>query len=100
MTAALAAVLCGLGLFTLWGAFQTTRATEAQSRALVLDAIFGEVRTAVAVQEMHARQYQLEPAVASRARYMASAANADNALQRAVALGSGPARDDALRLGR
>ena len=98
MTAALAAVLCGLGAFTLWGTLQTTRATETQSHALVLDAIFSDVNNAVAVQEMHARQYQLEPAVASRARYVDSANNADNALRRAVAYSSGPAREDALRL--
>src|SRR5262249_29288464 len=48
--------------------------------------------------EMHARQYELEPADASRARYVDSATTADNALRRAVAISSGPARDDALRL--
>jgi diguanylate cyclase (GGDEF)-like protein len=98
MTAALAAVLCGLGAVTLWGTLQTTRATETQSHALVLDAIFSDVSNAVAVEEMHARQYQLEPADASRARYMDSATNADDALRRAVASSSGPARQDALRL--
>jgi diguanylate cyclase (GGDEF)-like protein len=98
MTAALAAVLCGLGAFTLWGTLQTTRATETQSHALLLDAIFSDVSKAVALQEMHARQYQLEPAVASRARYMDSANTADDALRRAVANSSGPAREDAMRL--
>ncbi len=98
MTAALAAVLFGLGAFTLWGVLQTTRATETQSHALVLDAIFSDVSKAVALQEMHARQYQLEPAVASRARYMDSANTADDALRRAVANSSGPAREDAMRL--
>ena len=67
MTAALAAVLCGLGAFTLWGTLQATQATETQSHALVLDAIFSDARAAVAVQEMRARHYQLEPSVASRA---------------------------------
>lgn len=98
MTAALAAVLCGLGAFTLWGTLQATRATEAQSHALVLDAIFSEASSAVAVQEMQARHYQLEPSVASRARYLESAAQADAALRRAVELSSGAAHDDALRL--
>jgi diguanylate cyclase (GGDEF)-like protein len=64
----------------------------------LLDAIFSDVSKAVALQEMHARQYQLEPAVASRARYMDSANTADDALRRAVANSSGPAREDAMRL--
>jgi diguanylate cyclase len=98
MTAALAAVLCGLGTFTLWGTVQTTRATIAQSHALVLDQIFGETRNAVTVEEMHTRQYQLEPSNASRARYVSSARDADDALNRAVAVGSGAARADAIRL--
>lgn len=98
MTAALAAVLCGLGAFTLWGTLQATRATEAQSKALVLDAVFSEASSAVAVQEMQARHYQLEPSVAARARYLESAAQADAALRRAVELSSGRAHDDALRL--
>jgi diguanylate cyclase (GGDEF)-like protein len=98
MTAALTAVLCGLGAFTLWGILQTTQATRTQSQALVLDSIFSEARATVAVQEMHARHYQLEPSVASRARYMESANAADEALRRAVELSSGKAREDALRL--
>lgn len=98
MTAALAAVLCGLGAFTLWGTLQATRATEVQSQALVLDAIFSEASAAVAVQEMQARHYQLEPSVASRARYLESAAQADATLRRAVELSTGAALEDALRL--
>jgi diguanylate cyclase (GGDEF)-like protein len=100
MNAALAAVLCGLGAFTLWGTLQTTRATETQSRALALDSIFSEARAAVAVEEMRARQYQLEPSVASRTRYIDSASAADEALRRAVELSTGPVREDALRLQR
>src|SRR6476660_3504309 len=73
MTAALAAVLCGLGAFTLWGTLQGTKATETQSQALVLDSIFSEARAAVAVEEMNARHYQLEPSIGSRTRYLDSA---------------------------
>lgn len=98
MTAALAAVLCGLGAFTLWGTSQTSRATDTQSQALELDAVFSEARNAVAVQEMHASQYRVEPSVASRDRYRASAAVADEALRGAMELSSGEARADALRL--
>jgi signal transduction histidine kinase len=98
MTAALATVLCALAASTLWGTLQTTRATDAQRHALVLDSIFSEARTAVATEEMRARQHQLEPSVAARARYMDSASAADKALSRAVELSTGPARDDALRL--
>src|SRR5687767_10048228 len=64
MTASLAAVLCGLGAFTLWGTSETTEATTTQSHALELDAMFSEARNAVTVEEMHTRQYQLEPSVA------------------------------------
>jgi diguanylate cyclase len=98
MTAALAAVLCGLGVFTLWGTVQTAQATAAQSHALELDALFMEARNAVTVEEMHTRQYQLEPSVASRARYQRSAEAADDALRRAVELSTGPAHVDAVRI--
>ena len=98
MTAALAAVLCGQGAFTLWGTLQTTKATATQQHALVLDATFGEARNAITVEEMHTRQYQLEPSVASRARYVTSANAADDTLRRAVELSSGPAHHEAVRL--
>jgi diguanylate cyclase len=98
MTAALAVVLLGLGVFTLWGSLQTTRATQAQGRALELDAIFSDARNAVAVQEMHTRQYQLEPSVAGRTRYAESATAADDALRRAVEMSSGASLSDASRL--
>ena len=89
MTAALAAVLCGQGMFTLWGTLQTTQATATQQHALTLDATFSEARNAITVEEMHTRQYQLEPSVAGRARYVNSARAADEALHRAVELSSG-----------
>ncbi len=98
MTAALAAVLCGLGTFTFWGTLQTADATAAQSRALVIDAMFSEARNAVAVEEMHARQYRLEPSIASRLRYERSARDADEVLRRAAETATGTAREDALRL--
>jgi diguanylate cyclase len=98
MTAALAAVLCSLGVFTLWGTAQTAQATDLQSHALALDALFMEARNAVTVEEMHTRQYQLEPSVAGRARYVRSATAADDALRRAVELSSAAARADAVRL--
>jgi diguanylate cyclase (GGDEF)-like protein len=98
MTAALAAVLCGLGTFTFWGTLQTANATTTQSHALVLDAMFSEARSAVAEEEMHTRQYRLEPSVASHARYERSAQFADDVLRRAAEAATGPAREDALRL--
>ncbi len=98
MTAALAAVLISLACFILWGTIQTAQATRAQSRALELDASFSEARNAVTVEEMHTRQYQLEPSVASRGRYERSAREADDALRHAVRLGSHKAQADALRL--
>src|SRR5439155_27369420 len=80
MTAALAAVLCGQGLFTLWGTLQTTHATATQQHALRLDATFGEARNAITVEEMYTRQYQLEPSGAGRTRYLNAAKAADEAL--------------------
>ncbi len=84
MTAALAAVLTGIAVFTFWGTLQTTHVTTKQSHALVLDAMFSEARSAVAVEEMHTRQYQLEPSLASRARYELHADAADEVLRRAA----------------
>jgi len=98
MTAALAVVLCVLGTFTFWGTLQTAHVTTDQSHALVLDAMFSEARSAVAVEEMHTRQYRLEPSIASRARYESSAQAADEVLRRAAGTATGPAREDALRL--
>jgi diguanylate cyclase (GGDEF)-like protein len=98
MTAALAAVLCGLGTFTFWGTLQATHVTTDQSHALALDAMFSDARSAVAVEEMHTRQYQLEPSVASRVRYEESADAADEVLRGATETATGQARKDALRL--
>jgi diguanylate cyclase (GGDEF)-like protein len=99
MTAALAAVLCGQGLFTLWGTLQTTQATATQQHALLLDATFGEARNAITVEEMYTRQYQLEPSGAGLARYVTAADASDEALRRAVQLSSGAAHEEAARLG-
>src|SRR2546423_8583314 len=98
MTAALAAVLCGQGLFTLWGTLQTTQATATEQHALLLDATFGEARNAITVDEMYTRQYQLEPSGAGRNRYVTAADATDEALRRAVQLSSGAAHGEAARL--
>ncbi|MEV4412043.1 bifunctional diguanylate cyclase/phosphodiesterase [Catellatospora sp. NPDC049609] len=98
MTAALGAVLCGLAALTIWGTVTAVDAAEAQSRALRLDAVFGDISTAVSVQEMLARHYQLEPSPAGRDRYAAAVAEADAAVERAVTLSYGPALADAQRL--
>jgi len=98
MTGALATVLTGIAVFTFWGTLQTTQVTTKQSHALVLDAMFSEARSAVAVEEMHTRQYQLEPSLASRARYEDAADDADEVLRRAAETATGKARKDAQRL--
>jgi diguanylate cyclase len=98
MTAALAAVMVGLAGATLWGNIRTTRATVTQSHALAIDALFSEARNAVTLEEMHARQYLLEPSGAGRRRYARAAASADTALARAVDQATGLAKDDAVRL--
>src|SRR5829696_1738559 len=98
MTAALGAVLTGIAVFTFWGTLQTTHVTTKQSHALVLDAMFSEARSAVAVEEMHTRQYQLEPSLATRASYEEAAGDADEVLRRAAETATGKAREDAQRL--
>jgi diguanylate cyclase len=97
-TAALGGVLFALGAFTTWGNIQTTRATATQSAALRLDTWFTEARNAVSLEEMHARQYQLEPSVAARARYIRAAAAVEEALHPVKRFGPGQARVDAERL--
>jgi diguanylate cyclase (GGDEF)-like protein len=99
MTAALAVVLLGLSLFTLWGTLQTTRATQAQSHALALDAAFSDAANAVAIQQMYTHQYQLDPSVAGWVRYVDSAAAADDALRKAerISSGSAPAESSPMR---
>jgi diguanylate cyclase (GGDEF)-like protein len=81
LTAALTAVLCCLAVFTVWGALQLSQAVDMQRRALVHDEIFEEARTAVATQELAAHEYQLEPSVVSRDRYVDSGTVANDALR-------------------
>jgi diguanylate cyclase (GGDEF)-like protein len=97
-TAALASVLLALGAFTMQGNVQTSRATDAQSQALALDTLFSEARHAVALQEVHVRHYQVEPAVAVRTRFATEASMVTNALRRASRANNGQAKADAARL--
>ncbi|WP_433794882.1 putative bifunctional diguanylate cyclase/phosphodiesterase [Actinoplanes sp. CA-252034] len=97
MTAALAVVLLALAGFVLQAMVNTTRATEMQSDALIVDMKFTEARIAVAMQEVNLRHYQVEPSVAVRARFDQVAVEAERNLAD-IAKTSARARQDAERL--
>ncbi len=98
MTAALAGVLLALAGYVIQGTVHTTRATEQQSRALVIDSLFSEARIAIAMQEVNLRHYQVEPSVAVERRFAQVARTANDKLTQIAAGDAGQARLDALRL--
>jgi diguanylate cyclase (GGDEF)-like protein len=98
MTAALAGVLLALAGYVIQGTVHTTRATEQQSHALVIDALFFEARIAIAMQEVNLRHYQVEPSVAVERRFAQVALTATDTLAQIAAGDTGKARVDALRL--
>ncbi|HEV7897841.1 MAG TPA: hypothetical protein VGP31_08375, partial [Planosporangium sp.] len=63
-TGALASVLLALCAYTIIGTALTTSAAREHSLALSVDGWFGEARSAVALEEVHARHYQVEPSAA------------------------------------
>ncbi|AGZ42353.1 putative bifunctional diguanylate cyclase/phosphodiesterase [Actinoplanes friuliensis] len=97
-TAALAGVLLALAAYVIQGTVHTTRATEQQSRALVVDSLFSEARIAIAMQEVNLRHYQVEPSVAVKQRFDQVVRTANDTLAQIVAGDDGAARADALRL--
>src|SRR5687767_9924156 len=68
-TAALGSVLVALGSYTIIGTAQTTGAAQHHSRALAVDAWFSDARSAIALEEVHLRHYQVEPSTAVRNRF-------------------------------
>ena len=98
MTAALAAVLLALAAYVIQGTVHTTRATEQQSHALVVDALFFEARIAIAMQEVNLRHYQVEPSVAVKQRFDQVARAANDTLAQIADGDAGQARQDARRL--
>ncbi|MFC4069107.1 putative bifunctional diguanylate cyclase/phosphodiesterase [Actinoplanes subglobosus] len=98
MTAALAVVLLALAGYVLQGTINTTRATDLQSDALIVDMKFTEARIAVAMQEVNLRHYQVEPSVAVRGRFDQIAAEAERNLTDIIATSGDRAREDAKRL--
>jgi len=98
MTAALAGVLLALAGYVIQGTVHTTRATEQQSHALVIDSMFAEARIAIAMQEVNLRHYQVEPAVAVEQRFAQVARTSNDTLIRIAAEDAGQARVDAVRL--
>ncbi|GAA3334717.1 hypothetical protein GCM10020358_00250 [Amorphoplanes nipponensis] len=98
LTAALTGVLLALAGYVIQGTVHTTRATEQQSHALIVDSLFAEARIAIAMQEVNLRHYQVEPSVAVEQRFAQVALTANDTLARIVAVDAGQARADALRL--
>jgi diguanylate cyclase (GGDEF)-like protein len=98
MTAALAVVLLALAGYVLQGTINTTRATDQQSDALIVDMKFTEARIAVAMQEVNLRHYQVEPSVAVRERFVRIAAEAERNLTDIATTSGDRARQDAQRL--
>ncbi|MEV1286567.1 EAL domain-containing protein [Micromonospora sp. NPDC049679] len=97
-TGALASVLLALSGYTIIGTALTTSAAREHSQALSVDGWFGEARSAVALEEVHARHYQVEPSAAVRLRYVGAANAANQALGRVTMAGTGAAARDASRL--
>ena len=98
ITAALAGVLLALAGYVIQGTVHTTRATEQQSRALIVDSLFSDTRIAIAMQEVNLRHYQVEPSVAVERRFAQVARTAITTLDRIAAEDTGQARLDAVRL--
>jgi diguanylate cyclase (GGDEF)-like protein len=98
LTTALAAVLLALAGYVIQGTVHTTRATEQQSHALVVDSLFSEARIAIAMQEVNLRHYQVEPSVAVQRRFTQVARTAADTLTQIADGDTGQARADALRL--
>ncbi|MDI6097436.1 EAL domain-containing protein [Actinoplanes sp. NEAU-A12] len=98
ITVSLAVVLLALAGYVLLGAVNTTRATEQQSAALVVDMKFTEARIAVAMQEVNLRHYQVEPSVAVRSRFERVADNAERNLTEITGSADEQTRQDAQRL--
>ncbi|GID91809.1 putative bifunctional diguanylate cyclase/phosphodiesterase [Amorphoplanes digitatis] len=97
-TAALAGVLLALAAYVIQGTVHTTRATEQQSHALVVDSLFAEARIAIAMQEVNLRHYQVEPSVAVKQRFDQVVRTANDTLTQIAAGDDGQARRDAVRL--
>ncbi|MET8150949.1 putative bifunctional diguanylate cyclase/phosphodiesterase [Actinoplanes sp. NPDC049668] len=97
-TAALAGVLLALAAYVIQGTVHTTRATEQQSHALVVDSLFAEARIAIAMQEVNLRHYQVEPSVAVKQRFDQVVRTANETLTQIAAGDDGQAARDAVRL--
>ena len=97
-TAALGSVLIALGAYTIIGTAQTTRAAQHHSRALAVDAWFSDARSAIALEEVHLRHYQVEPSTAVRIRFRQVADSVGPALRRAAEVDPAGASRDASRL--
>ncbi|MBB2946646.1 diguanylate cyclase (GGDEF)-like protein [Actinoplanes lutulentus] len=98
MTASLALVLLALGGYVIQGIVHTTRATDQQREALVVDMLFTEARIAVAMQEVNLRHYQVEPSVAVQQRFAQIADTTSEVLSSVAAKDDARTRADAERL--
>jgi diguanylate cyclase (GGDEF)-like protein len=97
-TAALGSVLVALGGYTIIGTARTTLAAQHHGRALAVDAWFSDARSAIALEEVHLRHYQVEPSSAVRDRFTRVADSVGPALRRAAEADPIGAGRDARRL--
>lgn len=97
-TAALATVLILLTLFVVISNLQTRQATINQQQALQVSRMLQTVRYDVAVEMLHARQYQLEPSLAVRQRHLDAADDVNAILMQLRDQPSTSARQDASSL--
>ncbi len=97
-TAALATVLILLTLFVVSSNLQTRRATIDQQQSLEVSRLLQTVRYDVAVEMLHARQYQLEPSLAVQGRHLEAADDVTAVLQQVRRLPGASTEQDASAL--
>jgi diguanylate cyclase (GGDEF)-like protein len=97
-TAALGSVLVALGGYTIIGTARTTLAAQHHGRALAVDASFSDARSAITLEEVHLRHYQVEPSSAVRNRFTRVADSVGPALRRAAEVDPIGASRDVRRL--
>ncbi len=98
LTAALAAILVAMVGGGMLGSLLSTRATYAHEHSLTVDALFGEARNSIALEEVNVRHYEVEPSVALRGRFDLAASATRASLARLITIGPDQVRADAQRL--
>jgi diguanylate cyclase (GGDEF)-like protein len=84
--AGLAIVLLALAVVAVGGAWETRSATGAARRAIALNEVYSDARTALVTEESLERQYRIEPSAAVRTAHAVAAGALGHALRRAAEL--------------